>query len=63
MSSFARTVSDDRERQLEQEEAGLRVTIAALRHDVADLRASAILWQKLYEKAIRRCAERDGEKL
>jgi len=63
LSSLARGVSDDRERRLEEENAALRVTIAALHHDLADLRASAMLWRKLYEKAIRRCAERDGEEV
>jgi cell division protein FtsB len=39
----------------------LRQEIAALRNEVADLRASALLWQKLYEEAMRRWAERGGE--
>lgn len=63
LSSLARRVSDARERQLEEENAALRAIIAALHHDLADLRASAMLWQQLYEKAIRRCAERDGEQV
>jgi hypothetical protein len=54
--------SSDRERQLEQEIADLRAAVVALRHDVADLRASALLWMQLYAEAMRRLAEPDREK-
>lgn len=37
--------------QLENENAELRSLVAALQHEVADLRASALLWRKLYEDA------------
>jgi hypothetical protein len=37
--------------ELEQENAELRSLVAALQHEVADLRASALLWRKLYEDA------------
>jgi hypothetical protein len=50
---------EDREHQLEQENAELRSVIAALRHEIADLRASALMWRKLYEDAIQRHAERE----
>ena len=64
MSAVARTVVDDlREYQREQDVADLRRTIKVLRHDVADLRATAEVWRQLYENAIRRCTEREGEKL
>jgi cell division protein FtsB len=61
VSSSTKSVNDDRHRELEQENAALRATVAALREDIADLRESALRWQTLYEAAIRRCAERDGE--
>lgn len=48
---------DDRQRQLEQEIADLRERIGHLAHEVIDLRASALLWRKLYEDAVRRLAE------
>ena len=35
--------------------------IATLRRENEDVRASAMRWQRLYENAIRRVAERDGE--
>jgi len=35
--------------ELEQENAELRSLVAALQHEVADLKASALLWRKLYE--------------
>jgi hypothetical protein len=37
--------------ELEQENAELRSLLAALQHEVADLKASALLWRKLYEDA------------
>ena len=63
LSSLARRVSDSRVRLLVEENDELRAIIAALHHYLDDLRASAMLWQQLYEKAIRRCAERDGEQV
>ena len=41
------------------EELGSETT--TLREQVEDLRASALLWRSLYETAIRRVAEREGE--
>jgi hypothetical protein len=41
------------------EELGSETTM--LREQVEDLRASALLWRSLYETAIRRVAEREGE--
>jgi hypothetical protein len=35
--------------------------IAALREDVEDLRACAIVWRDLYETAIRRCVELEAQ--
>ena len=42
-------MGDDSERELGQENTELREMVAALRREVADLRASALLWRKLYE--------------
>ena len=56
------SASSDHERQLQQEIADLRAAVVALRRDVADLRASALLWMKLYAEAMRRLAEGDDEK-
>lgn len=48
---------DDRQRQFEQEIAELRERIGTLVSEVIDLRASALLWRKLYENALRRLTE------
>lgn len=54
MSAVARTVVDDlREYQLEQENVDLRRTVKDLRHDLADMRATAEVWRRLYEQAMR----------
>jgi hypothetical protein len=42
-------------------EEALQAEIAALREELTDLTAAANLWRRLYEGAIRRCAEREGE--
>ena len=63
MAASARTVVDDKDREVVREDALLRAMVATLRDDVADLPATAKPWQQLYETAIRRCAERDGEKV
>ena len=42
-------------------QGGLPSDHASLREEVEDLRASAVLWRSLYETAIRRVAEREGE--
>ena len=61
MSSFTRPVNDDHQHQLEEENAALRATVAELREELADLRESALRWRTLYEAAIRRGAEDEGE--
>jgi hypothetical protein len=63
MSALTRTAVDYEDQEIVQENAQLRAVIAALRHDVAHLRATAELWRQLYETAIRQCAARDGEKV
>ena len=47
-------MGDDSERELGQENTELREMVAALRREVADLRASALLWRKLYEDQMER---------
>jgi len=49
-------VNEDTEQELGQENTELREMIAALRREVADLRASALLWRKLYEDELERRA-------
>lgn len=49
------------EAELQKEIDSLRAEINTLRHDIADLRASAVLWKDLYEAAIRRCEELERE--
>lgn len=44
------------ERELGEENTELREMVAALRREVADLRASALLWRKLYEDEMQRRA-------
>lgn len=48
---------EDTERDLGQENTELREMVVALRREVADLRASALLWRKLYEDEMQRRAE------
>ena len=60
VSAFATIVSEDRELQLEQEIAEVRARLAALHQELIDLRASALLWRRLYDDAMRRLTERDG---
>ena len=50
------TVGADSEQELAQENTELREMVAALRREVADLRASALLWRKLYEDVMQRRA-------
>jgi hypothetical protein len=57
MSAVARPVVNRREYQLEQENAELRIIVKVLRHDLADVRATAELWRKLHEDATRRLME------
>ena len=54
-------VTPEREPELQNEIASLREEIKTLRHNIADLRASAMLWKDLYEAAIRRCEELERE--
>ena len=54
-------VDSDRLSALEAEAQKLRAENASLREQVEDLRASADRWRTLYEAAIRRIAEREGE--
>jgi cell division protein FtsB len=54
-------MTPEREAELQKEIDSLRAESNALRHDIADLRASAMLWKDLYEAAIRRCEELEGE--
>jgi cell division protein FtsB len=54
-------MTSEREAELQKEIDSLRAEINTLRHDIADLRASAMLWKDLYEAAIRRCEELEGE--
>jgi chromosome segregation ATPase len=54
-------VTPEREAELQTEIDSLRAEIAGLRHDMTDLRASAVLWKDLYEAAIRRCEELERE--
>ena len=61
MSSVARPVINLKDYQLEQENAELRRIVKVLRHDIADLRAAAELWRRLYEDAQRRGSERESE--
>ena len=51
---------EDRERRLEEENAALRERIATLHDEAIDLRASALLWRKLYEDALSRLMQRDA---
>jgi hypothetical protein len=54
-------VTPKREAELQKEIDSLRAEIKTLRHDIADLRASAMLWKDLYEAAILRCEELERE--
>jgi len=60
VSASATIVSEDRELQLEQEIAEVRARLAALHQELIDLRASALLWRRLYDDAMRRLTERDA---
>lgn len=54
-------MDSDRVAALEAELEKLRAENASLEEQVEDLRASADRWRTLYEAAIRRIAEREGE--
>ena len=54
-------MSPEREADLQNEINSLRAEISTLRHDIADVRAFAMLWKDLYEAAIRRCDELERE--
>ena len=61
VSASATIVSDDRERQLREEIAEVRARLTVLHQEVFDLRASAVLWRRLYDDAMRRLIECDAK--